>query len=83
MKYYIPESGEALEDANEIPEWAGVDMADWIDVGLLGEYIWSHRGGWESSWPIELFLVDDEGNETKWVIDMRMEPVFSAIRMEK
>ena len=76
MKYYVPGWGETADDATEVSS-----STIFIDTfaQLVGEHIWSNRDGWESDWPVDMVVIDDEGAEHKFTIYMEAEPCFRAI----
>jgi hypothetical protein len=81
MKYYCPDQGEKPEDAQDIPEEIKNPCHDNDVAEALAEYLWD-AWAWESSWPIDIILVDDTG-ESRWSIDMEAKPLFYANRVKE
>jgi len=74
LKYYLPNYGESVEDAREIPRntetdpsWFAKQAADWCHA---------RRDGWEWSWPVIFIVVDENGSEHRFEIDREMAPEF-------
>jgi hypothetical protein len=84
MKYYCPNQGEGPEDAQDIPEEIENHLFICHDSDVaeaLAEYLWDNWA-WESSWPIEIILVDDTG-ESRWSIEMEAKPLFYAYKVKE
>lgn len=78
MKYYRPEYGESADDAVAFP----TPVLGWPSVAEAAEAAADHyhaHGGWESTWPIRLAVLDDLGS-LFGVCDVTREtvPEFSA-----
>ena len=83
MKYYILDHCETAEDAENIrygdPKYFAHDSQT---AALAAADHFNFGGGWESSWPLKIALIDEEGYETTWDVGVEHEPSFNAVRAE-
>lgn len=78
MRYYIKDHGETAGDTLELP---GCYLAhDFISAMEAAEDFWHDHNGWDCQWPVTITLVDDDGVESDWDVEMEAVPSFSASR---
>lgn len=79
MQYYLPELGEGPEDATEIkdPPYYLSNVAE-----EAAEHFHSKRDGWECSWPLQFTIIDDAGQEHRFIVDRESVPQFRAAQMK-
>lgn len=78
MKVYIPDHDETIADAIQLPP----TIIDHTYADEAAEYLFTHRDGWEWSWPIIIVLVGEMGDESKWLVDCEQSPCFSSRRVK-
>ena len=79
MKYYIKDDGEGPEDACELPKDKlpfNDDLSDFAEVAA--EYVFDNCDGWERNWPVVITVVNDDGSECDFSVEMEMSPNFTA-----
>lgn len=68
-KYYLPGSGETIEDATEIGVWSWREVFDAKDAAALAAADeWDNRDGWEGGMGCgpDIMVVSPGGEETCW-----------------
>ena len=75
-KYYLPESGEVADDAQEIRvyDWQMIHDAE-DAAGHAAEDEWNERDGWEAGvgeGPV-IAVIDPSGNETRFATEREAE----------
>jgi hypothetical protein len=78
VRFYIPERDETIGDAREVPGYVYCEDHDSISASFAAEYYHDRCDGWARYWPLVFVLVSDDGKESTWKIDRRMDPVFHA-----
>ena len=78
MKYYAPEH-ETTEDAREFKS-AEYEHCSTVAEDAAEDFFYRHSG-WESSWPLTIALVDEDG-ESRWEVERHMRPEFDARRLK-
>ena len=79
MKFYIPRHGELALDAQDIPGNSESDPL-WF-VEQAAEYCYDNYDGWEWLWPVIFVVVDDDGVEYKFEVEIEYNPVFYASKL--
>ena len=77
MRYYM--HGEVLDDATAI-DYSGATGHDYPAAEAAARHEYHARNGSTRDWPVLLTLVDDDGTETIWEVDVAFKPTFSARR---
>jgi hypothetical protein len=80
MRYYLPDLGGTADTAREFPYGDEHDRSSAEEAACDFH---DRHCGWECGWPLVLVLVDDEGKESRWNVDRRMEPVFDASEVKE
>lgn len=78
MKYYI--HGETHNDATAI-DYFGATEHDHSVAEAAARHEYHARNGNTRDWPLLLTLVDDDGTETIWEVEVAFRPTFSARKM--
>jgi len=82
FKYYIPDLGEDHTDARELKSDWDKDDLEFV-AQEAGEDYHDNYDGWEDTWPIEIVLLDEVGEELgTYTVHMEAVPEFSAYRKE-
>jgi hypothetical protein len=81
MRYYVPSFSDDVEDAIYLPG-TGHDHGK-PTAEHAAKHEWDYRDGWDADWPLTIALVSNDGRETRWSVDMELEPIFSAHKKEK
>jgi hypothetical protein len=76
-RYYLPEHGQSADDSYTVDvEWGDADP-ELIADDAAQDYFNEHDG-WESSWPLTIVVVLQDGTERKFSVDMESVPRFFA-----
>ena len=83
-RYHLPDGGGSPdEDYYEFSSFFDPENGEFLAQDAAEDYH-SNHDGWESSWPIELILLDSEGVLIgKYIVDRDVAPVFSAREVQK
>ena len=73
----MSEYGERPADAKKVDgaEWC-TEAEEFSEEAARDFY--HNRDGWESKWPLEFTVIDDDGLEHRFSVEMEFEPTFSA-----
>lgn len=91
MKFYMPDHDENADDARCAVDYSfrhrKEKPVDWCSspetyARLAADHVWSREDGWEMSWPQLLAIIDDDGKEHRFFVDMDLVPSFSARRAD-
>ena len=80
MKYFLPDSGETTEDAQELNILYNMSPASFAEEA--GCDIFNNRDGWENNWPIIIAVVLDNGLVEQFEVCLDYEPTFIAYKKE-
>jgi len=80
MKFYIKDRGDSAYDAVDIGDGNGWHRHDSFTAEGAADIYHDNYGGWESSWPMTITLVDDNGTESDWDVDRESVPSFYATK---
>ncbi len=76
-RFYLPDQQETAEDAHSL-EYSSNPWHNENTAEQAAAQYYDVLSGWESDWPVGIVLVSPEGEESRWTVDMQMEPTFTA-----
>ena len=77
MKYYVKSLKETPDDAVEL-EYEDYEIDFETAAEVAAEDLMDNGGGEDLPWPLDITIIDDDGNEHVFEVSMDFEPVFSA-----
>ena len=81
MKFYVDEYG-TIDDAVTIP-FCGTGKPLWLAAEQAAEYHHNQQGGWESTWPFTIVIIDDDLRElARYSVDREAVPHFNTKRVK-
>lgn len=75
-RYYLPDHGQGAEDSYQIESNNEPEFLEYVAQDAAMDYHNNHDG-WESSWPLDFIILDEEGRELgRFEIDREYDPCF-------
>lgn len=84
MKYFLPDSRETIEDAEEFdpkfPIGKFYSIQDFAED--VAEEYHNNRDGWEAIWPVTIAIILDNSEVQYFIVERDYDPIFRAYRKQ-